>query len=387
MIGSAHKKYSNQTLITCVMLLVGIGLIMITSTTAHLVKDNSLYYLIKQVAVLSAACVLGFVIISFIPQPKLLNNRKLVGLFYIAAIILLILPLVGFIGVEHYGAKRWIRLPFGFEFQTSELAKVFLIISMAIYFQISLAYEKNYAIKSNTYLQNVFSFAKSWIWFFIPAVLIILQKDFGSLITMLAIWLCLQYIYSYSMRVVGIFIPVVILLLVLLVVTEPYRMKRVKDFLLPFTNVENQLFKNADDSAYQTIQSKIALAEGGILGVGSGTGMQKLYHLPKAHNDFIFSTIGEEYGLLGIILLIMLYFILIKNLFYDAHEMAKNNSIFSAVLHTSFALWIFFLLILHAGSCIGLLPPKGTTLPFISYGGSNLMSLIILLSFVLAVRK
>ncbi|MDI9348216.1 MAG: FtsW/RodA/SpoVE family cell cycle protein [Methylacidiphilales bacterium] len=368
-----------------VLILVIVGLLVMTSATIHLNSFNPWYYTQKHIIFLTIGIVSGFFIYNYFSFDKYQQSKSIWVILYLISIILLLTPIIPILGVEHYGARRWIRLPFGFEFQTSEIAKITLIMSMSSYLQ--CVSRKSVIHVHRLYWNEVKQLGFYSLWLLLPTILFALQKDFGSIVAMFVVWFVLLYLYRFSLRVLLLIIPICLVLFAVLIIMEPYRVERVINFQKPFTYNRELLISSAKDTGYQILQSKIALVQGGLFGVGVGEGVQKLLHLPKAHNDFIFSTIVEEYGVIGAVFLLLVFTSLIITLLRDASRFSQNSATCSASLHTAFALWIFCLVLLHIGSGIGFLPTKGITLPFISYGGSNLVSLLLFVALLSSCRK
>lgn len=157
----------------------------------------------------------------------------------------------------------------------------------------------------------------------------------------------------------------VLISLTLLAVLSPYRLQRVTAFLNPW--------HNAFGSGYQLTQSLIAFGRGGLFGVGLGNSIQKLFYLPEAHTDFLFAVLAEELGLIGELLVLTLFIILIVRIFVIGRCAEINNQLFSAYVAYGFALWLCLQTLINIGVNIGVLPTKGLTLPFISYGGSSML--------------
>ena len=160
-------------------------------------------------------------------------------------------------------------------------------------------------------------------------------------------------------------ILVVVGLLALLAIVSPYRMERLTTFLNPW--------QHAFSSGYQLTQSLIAFGRGGWFGVGLGNSVQKLFYLPEAHTDFIFAVISEELGLMGALALVMVYVLLVSRLFFLGKKAAAIDNTYVAYFCYAIALWFAFQVIVNIGVCTGLLPTKGLTLPFVSYGGSSIL--------------
>lgn len=267
----------------------------------------------------------------------------------IISIILLVLVLIPGLGREVSGARRWFRFKF-ISFQPSELANLAIIIYVADFIS-----RKGNLIK--TFFKG---FLPPMCALGLCAVLIIVQPDLGSTIAIGAVVLAMLFVAGVR--------PVYILSLILcslpalyfLIFNVAYRRARILAFLNPWLDPRG--------SGFQIIQSQVALGSGGIFGVGLGHSKQKLFYLPAAHTDFIFSIIGEELGLLGTIGVIILFIIFIQ----QGIKVIKNTpDKFGYFLALGLVTMIAFRAVINIGVSCGVLPTKGLPLPFISYGGSS----------------
>ena len=280
-------------------------------------------------------------------------------------IIALILTLVPGIGVKVNGAQRWIGLG-PLRIQPSEFAKIGLVIILAAYFS-----NRHREIKSFLY------------GFLVPSVvvglccgLIILQPDFGTCFLCGAVAATMMFQAGTSLRWL---LPVAGLAVVafsVLVYFDPVRIRRVTSFL----DVE----ANANDSAYQLWQGMLAFGVGGLDGVGLGMGRQQMHFLPEAHTDFIFPVIGEELGLLVTAGIVISFLVLFASVFLRLRQAPR---LYEYLLAMGAILFVTLQAIINMGVVTGSLPTKGLSLPFISYGGSNLMVTFVLLGFVINVLK
>jgi len=273
-------------------------------------------------------------------------------------IFLLFLVLI--VGKEAGGAKRWFNL-WGFNFQISEFAKVSLVIYLAAYLE-----RRQYALKTIRGILPLFILVG------VNAFLILLEPDFGGAVFFIFIGVIVaflggaRYKHLFGLAVVG------IILLLILIFSSPYRVKRILIFLDPW--------KDPQGIGFQITQAQIAFGSGGWLGKGLGRGMQKHFYLPAAHTDFIMAIVGEELGFIGVLFVITafaLFFLLSLQLFKDVCRT------FNYFLGIGALFVIIFQVIINLGVVSGLLPTKGLPLPFVSYGGSSYISSCILFSLML----
>ncbi len=349
--GDEPQTKDNILLIT-VLLLIGIGLVMVYSTSAIYVSSkfggkNSFLFLEKHLMVLIPS-LFSLILFSYIPYPYL---RWLTYPFLTLAFTLLILTLFSSLGVVLNNARRWLSIG-PILFQPSEFAKLALIL----YFSHVLSKKQ----------EKIKSFSKT----FLPGLIILglffglifKQPDLGTSINVVIIILGLFFVAGIPLRyILGLFLiagPV----LSFLIWRVPYQRERLLTFLDPW--------KDSMDSGYQLIQSLIALGNGGISGVGLGQGHQKLFYLPEPYADFIFATIGEELGLLGSFLILGLFGILIWR---GIRIALQALDLFGMLMAIGLTLLIGTQFLINLGVVTGLLPTKGLPLPFISYGGSSLL--------------
>ena len=268
-----------------------------------------------------------------------------------SSLFLLILVLIPGIGREVSGANRWFRFKF-ISFQPSELANIALIIYIADF----ITRKEN---QIRTFLKG---FLPPMLILGFTILLILMQPDLGTSLALGMVVFIMLFVagarLSYLLSVVLVTLP----LLAVLIFSVPYRRMRIMAFLNPWLDPKG--------SGFQIIQSQIALGSGGIFGLGLGQSKQKLFYLPAAHTDFIFSIIGEEIGLLGTLGVVILFMILL----YQGFKVIKNASgKFGYFLSLGLVLILSFKAVINIGVSCGLMPTKGLPLPFISYGGSSLI--------------
>lgn len=353
----------DPVLVAAVCGLVLFGIIMVYSASSYNAEvnyGNEYYYMYKQII----GAILGFsamFVLSVIDYHILIKFRyTILAISY----VLLVLVFVPGIGVENYGAKRWINLPF-FTIQASEIAKFGFIVFSAAYMA------KNYK-KMNTFLGilPVLAVGASM------CVLIILEPNMS--ITMCVIMLMFAMLFVGGARIkhfVLMAVPVVLLVPVLIVL-EPYRLDRLMAFLNPW---ESPL-----EEGYQLIQSFYALGSGGLFGVGLFNSRQKYLFLPFSESDFIFSVIGEELGYFGCAAVIAVYVVII----WRAVRIAKNsNDRFGCYLSAGIAALIAVQTLINIAVVSGSIPPTGLPLPFVSAGSSSLIVFCASVGVLLSVER
>jgi cell division protein FtsW len=340
-------------LLFAVLGLVGIGLVMVYSASAIAANDklgDSFFFLKRQ----SIAAGIGFIAMATALKIGYRNTARLAYPLIIFACLLLVAVLIPGIGSTAGGARRWIRFP-GVSIQPAEIAKV----AWVVFLSYSLAKKR----------EKVKSFSVGFLpHLFMAGVLVLLcmmEPDFGSAVTLLVLMFVLLFAagarISFLLGSVLLALPFAFAA----IASSPYRMKRITAFLDPWAH--------RHDIGYQVAESLMSIGSGGVSGLGLGDGRQKLFFLPEAHTDFIFAIIGEELGLLGVTALIVFYGII---LWRGIRASLAASEPYGTYLGLGLTGLIAFQAAVNMGVAMGLLPTKGLTLPFVSYGGSSLIVLM-----------
>ena len=346
---SERAQYDHSLLLVTISLM-GIGIVMVYSASAILAADRfgDGYYFLKKQSLYAALAFAMMIVTMKIPHTLLKRMAyPILGL----SLILLILLLIPGIGYKVGGSTRWIRVA-NLSFQPSEFAKLALIIFMAYFVE-----KKGDRIRT-------FSLG------FLPVLiisgtmisLVLLQPDFGMALFLATTVFILLLIggarVSYLVFSVLVCIPIVYVL----IIGVDYRYNRIIGFLNPW--------EDPSRSSFQMVQSLLAFGSGGLFGTGLGGGSQKLFFLPAPHTDFIFSVIGEELGIVGVIIALGLFAL------FTIRGMCIGlgaGEPFGAVLGVGLTVMIAMQAIINMGVVLALLPTKGLTLPFVSYGGTSLL--------------
>ncbi len=345
------KKY----FIWDISILVFIGLVMVWSSSWIVAKENlgsSIHFVSKQIIFLALGSALAFAV----SKSKLgfwFRNAYRINCVATFLLFLTFTPM----GLVIKGSSRWLSFG-GYNLQPGEFVKYTVMFCALSYFSNFNKYSRN---DKMLYVLNLI----------VPLGLLIMQPDFGTFsitaVMIAFIWFMsdLPRKYFYSSMVLGAVSGAAVL------VAAPYRVKRLMTFLDPWADPQG--------SGFQIIQSYLAFANGHVFGKGIGNSNEKLYYLPEAYNDFIFSVIGEELGLIGVIAVVAFYMIFIYLGFRLALSVKSklNTQLIAAVIFA-----IGFQAFLNMGVVLGLLPTKGLNLPFISYGGSSLVANLIALGAV-----
>ena len=354
-------KNIDKTILSLIILLFGLGLFFSLVSTSLIASNkldtNSYYFFFKHLFFIG----IGIIFLIFFSSLSENNMFKIsIVLFFICLIFLSLIPIIG---VEIKGSKRWIDIFFLPKFQPIEVLKPFIIIVMASI----LSSEKNY----NVYYKYLLSFA-----LIAPIIfLLITQPDIGQTFLVFLTWLTLIFISGVNLMVFLIFFGLVLALLLYLILFIPkfgYIFLRLKSFFDP-----------SSGNNYQSEKASEAIINGGFFGKGIGEGVLK-NRVPEAHTDYIVSVISEEFGAMIIIILMLIFIILIYQVFKKLY-LEKNNKV-RLILVGSISI-ILIQTLIHIGVNIRLFPTTGMTLPFLSYGGSSIIGTSILSGIILNLTR
>ncbi|MBU1188941.1 MAG: putative lipid II flippase FtsW [Gammaproteobacteria bacterium] len=352
-------------LIMPTVLLLMIGVVMVGSASMAVAEGNGVepyYYLLRHLVFLGLAVPLALAL-RWLPVARLEAVSKLMlG----PIVLLLLLPMLPGIGVEVNGSQRWISLGVS-RFQTVELAKLLLIIYLAGYLN----------ARSGLLDKRLMETVKPLLLTAVLTLILLQQPDFGSAMVLTAIVVSLLFLAGTSLWYL---LPLGALSLPLLglAAIEPYRLQRIMSFRDPFAD--------AFGSGYQLSQALIAIGRGEFFGVGIGASIQKLFYLPEAHTDFIFAVLAEETGLLGIVVVMLLYCWLIMRIMLVGRQAHNLQQGFMGYVCWGIGIWLALQAIISMGVNLGLLPTKGLTLPLISSGGSSLLMTVAAIALVVRIK-
>ena len=354
-------------LLSICLLLLLIGVVMVYSASIASAEKQfgaANYYLNRHLIFICLGLICGFITYSI---PTNLWQR-LRWLCLLVVFVLLVLVLIPGIGKVVNGSRRWIDLGL-FGLQASELAKLGVIIFLA-----------GYLVKQQKNVEQSFSaFIRPLIVVVLLGILLMLEPDFGATAVLMGITMGMLFLGGVRILHFIIFMLISVASLWSVAISSPYRVKRIMSFLDPW--------EHSQDSGYQLVQSLIAIGRGEWFGVGLGNSMQKLFYLPEAHTDFVFAIYAEEFGLLGVVFLIALFVFLLLRAFNIARVAMSVSRPYQAYLASGIGIWIGLQALVNIGVNLGALPTKGLTLPLISYGGSNLITICIALALLLRVHK
>lgn len=341
----------DRTLVVVCFLLFLISITLIASASvqeAMLATGDPYYYVKRQLIFFGVATIWGLFIATIPSQTWFSLTLPLMLLTIFLLIILLI------VGRDINSATRWIELG-PVNFQPAELLKIVWIL-----------YFSRYVSRKIESVRNSFlGFFKPFGLICIVALLLLLQPDFGTLAVITALSFGLLFVAGAGLFKYLLVLSAVGFIASLLVVFMPYRMQRVLSFLDPW--------QDPFDSGYQLTQSLMAFARGGFWGEGIGNSIQKLGYLPEAHTDFVMSIMGEECGFVGMCVVIFLEFVIVFKALFLSFRILRQRSQFQGYVAFGFGMFFCLQTFINIGAASGGLPPKGLTLPLISYGGSSLV--------------
>ncbi len=357
-------KKHNILLVTSVILLMILSLFMIYSASfvwAEYKFDNKFRYVITQ----GMFVFIGLIILGVVSKIDYRFYLKKANLILFACIILLILVLIPGLGVVRNGSRSWFGIG-SFGIQPSEFSKLGLII-----------FTSKYLSKSNKFLKDYKKgvFPILFILFLIFG-LIMLEPDFGTGMIIILTVIAMLFVAGVNMKFfIGLFVFGVIGIVGLILIA-PYRMDRITSFLNPWSDPLG--------TGFQIIQSLYAIGPGGLFGVGYLNSRQKSFYLPEPQTDFIFSIISEEFGIVGALIVLSLFGIILVNGLKIA---LKKEDLFSKYLAFGLIFQLIVQVIMNLSVVIGLIPVTGVTLPFLSYGGSSLLTSLIGIGILLNISK
>ena len=341
-----------MTLGLCAALLL-IGMVMVTSASMSIAArdlGNPFFYLERQL--IFGLLGVGFAwIITRVPTEVWDKYSIALLLFGLALLLLVLIP---GIGAVVNGARRWLRVG-PINFQVSELARVLV-----------LTWVCSYCVRKREELEKTLQgLLKPVGLLTVAAVLLLAEPDFGATTVLFATGFAVLFIAGARLRYVLVLVSAAAGALAVLAMASPYRLKRLTGFLHPWEDPFN--------SGFQLTQSLIAIGRGSWFGVGLGSSVQKLFYLPEAHTDFVFAVLAEEFGLLGVVVVIALFMMLVWRAFHIARLASQAGMRFQSYLALAFGIWIGLQAVVNIGVNMGVLPTKGLTLPLLSYGRSSLL--------------
>jgi cell division protein FtsW len=355
--------YVDSKLLVPAMALLSIGLIMVASSSFSYADhrfDDQFYFVKRHFAYLLLS--MGAIAVGFYTSPIVWSKYSLVWI--LLSILLLIAVLVPGVGLNLNGSRRWLGVG-GFTLQVSEFVKVATVIFLAAQL------EKYRDTLSDSWPQ----FLKLMAVVMVLSILLILEPDFGSVGVLGCTFMVMLFLGGSHIRQFLSVLVLAVLSFWVMATAAPYRMARLTAYLDPWSD--------KFDSGYQLTQSLIAFGRGELFGVGLGQSVQKMLYLPDAHTDFVFAIYAEEFGFVGVIFLLFLYSFFVVRIMHLGKKAISRQNWYAAYVLIGFGLILSGQAFINLGVNAGLLPTKGLTLPFISYGGSSLLVCCAMLGMML----
>ncbi len=360
----------DQALIWVTVALLMFGLVMVYSASVAM-PDNPKFaryahthFLTRHVLSLMVAFIAA--VVAF--QVPMATWEKLAPWLFVLSLMLLILVLVPFIGKGVNGARRWITLGF-MNFQPSELAKFAVLL-----------YAADYMVRKMDVKERFFRAVMPMaIAIAIVGLLLLAEPDMGAFMVISVIAMGILFLGGVNARMFFVIAAVVVVAFALMVMLSEWRRERIFAYLDPWSE------KYSMGKGYQLSHSLIAFGRGEVFGVGLGGSIEKLHWLPEAHTDFLMAVIGEEFGLMGVLVVIGLFMWMTRRIMHIGRQSIALDRLFAGLVAQGVGIWIGFQTFINIGVNLGALPTKGLTLPLMSYGGSAILMNLISLAVVLRI--
>jgi cell division protein FtsW len=360
----------DRTLVCVVVALLALGLVMVYSASVAM-PDNPkfsrytpTYFLSRHLMFMAISVVAALVAV----QVPVSAWEKLSPWIFVAALLLLVIVLVPFIGKGVNGARRWI--PFGImSFQPSELTKLAIAMYAAGYMVRRMDVKENFV---RAVVPMAISIA-------VVGLLLLAEPDMGAFLVIATIAMGILFLGGVNGRMFLLISAILVGAFVLMITFSEWRRERIFAYLNPWDE------KYTLGKAYQLSHSLIAFGRGEIFGQGLGSSVEKLHYLPEAHTDFLLAVIGEELGFIGVACVIVAFFWLARRLFHIGRQAIALERVFAGLFAQGIGIWMGGQAFINMGVNLGVLPTKGLTLPLMSYGGSAIVMNMIALAIVLRV--
>jgi cell division protein FtsW len=360
----------DQTLLWVTVTLLAWGLVMVYSATIAL-PDNPrfarythAYFLMRQLIFMALA--FGVAVVTF--QVPISIWEKLAPWLFVASLLLLVLVLIPHVGNSVNGARRWIALGF-IGFQPSELAKFSVLL-----------YAANYMVRKmdvkERFFRAVLPMAAAVA---MVGLLLLAEPDMGAFMVIAVIAMGILFLGGVNARMFFLIAFVMTVAFVLMIALSAWRRERIFAYLDPWSD------KYAMGKGYQLSHSLIAIGRGEIFGIGLGGSVEKLHWLPEAHTDFLLAVIGEEFGLVGVVIVIAAFLWMTRRIMHIGRQAIALDRVFAGLVAQGVGIWIGFQAFINVGVNLGALPTKGLTLPLMSYGGSAILMNLVAIAVVLRI--
>ncbi len=361
-VNSEQQAYDRQLLVV-VFSLMAVGLVIVASASIPegIALSSDPFRFLKRHLLYVVICLALLAGVVSIPMQRWYDRQNLLLILAFLGLLAVLL-----VGTEVNGSHRWLRLG-PFNMQPSEFAKLAIVLFVASYL----------VRRQEEVIDTIKGFIKPLIILSVFALLLLLQPDLGSTVVIVVVMMGMLFIADAKLiSFIGIAVSL-LAVIVVLIVTSPYRMARVFGFLDPWADPFGR--------SYQLTQSLMAFGRGGWFGQGLGNSVQKLEYLPEAHTDFIMAILAEELGFIGVIVVIVLEFVLVYKAFSIGKKALQQSLVFSGYVAIGIAIWFAFQTAVNVGAASGIAPTKGLTLPLVSYGGSSLLTIALAVGLLLRI--
>ena len=365
---SPYLPSTRTVLMTSLFLLMSMSLLMMASASVPFAMTKGLspmYFFYSQMMYIGIGLVAAYVAYR-LPLKWYFDF----GLLFISWLSILgMIGLTLLVGAVINGSQRWLNLGL-FNFQPAEFAKLIMVLIIA-----------DYVVRRSAEVRDTILASWRLIAWYAPIILFILwQPDYGSVVVVAATAIVILFvsgvpIQHYAALMLAVFVPALLYGLL----ASDYRKERLMSFWDPFDDIQ--------DTDYQLSRSLIAFGRGEFNGVGYGNSVQKLSHLPEAHTDFILAITGEELGFLGVAFVLALELLILAMIMKISHTTLKRRQLRLSYMVFGFGVVIFGQIFINAGMNMGILPTKGLTLPFYSFGGSSMLMALVMIGIILKVDK
>ena len=362
----------DQALLWVTIALLAWGLVMVYSASIAM-PDNprfartgfgQTYFLTRHMFSLAVA----FVVALLAFQVPMKTWERVAPWLFVAALLLLVAVLVPHVGRSVNGARRWIPLGI-MNFQPSELAKFAMVL-----------YAASYMVRKMEIKERFFrAVLPMGVAVVVVGMLLLAEPDMGAFMVIAFIAMGTLFLGGVNARMFFVIATLVVAAFALMVAASPWRRERIFAYLDPFSEA------HALGKGYQLSHSLIAIGRGEVFGVGLGGSVEKLHWLPEAHTDFLLAVIGEEFGLVGVLLAIVLFLWLTRRIMHIGRQAIALDRVFSGLVAQGIGIWVGFQAFINMGVNLGALPTKGLTLPLMSYGGSAILMNLVALAVVLRI--
>lgn len=363
-----HRRfYLDTVLLSASMGILVLGYIMVASASLHLGEKlaNDSFYFPKHQLV---HVFMGLAAAVFVASRPLAFWEKSSKTLFLVGLLLLVVVLVPGLGKSVNGSVRWLSIA-GVRIQVSEVFKLIAVVYMATFIT-----HKLQLVRSSWQ-----GMLRPMAMLAVGCALLLKEPDFGSAAVVVTVAMGMLYLAGARLVQFGILLAVAGAGAGYLVLTSAYRLKRVLSFADPWADPLN--------SGFQLTQALIAFGRGEWMGVGLGSSVQKLFFLPEAHTDFLFSVIGEELGLMGACVVIALFSVIVWRAFVIGRQAERMENPFAAFIAYGLGIWFGLQAFINMGVNMGMLPTKGLTLPLMSYGGGSMIVMCSALALLFRVRS